>query len=61
MAFWTYTADRISKEHIHDYDEYMVCLDGEYIVTINGKEIILHAEPFMPLVVKEFYKYKMLL
>lgn len=50
MAFWIYTADRISKEHIHDYDEYMVCLDGEYIVTINGKEIVLHAgdELFIP-------------
>ena len=42
MAFWIYKADRISKEHMHDY--------GEYIVTINGEEHILHEgdELFIP-------------
>ena len=39
MAFWIYKADRISKEHMHDYDEYMICVEGEYIVTINGEEL----------------------
>lgn len=50
MAFWTCNADRISKEHIHDYDEYMVCLDGEYVVTIDGEKHVLHAgdELFIP-------------
>ena len=24
MAFWIYKADRISKEHMHDFDEYMI-------------------------------------
>jgi len=50
MAFWTCLADRTSKEHIHDYDEYMVCLSGEYIITINGIETILQAgdEIFIP-------------
>lgn len=50
MAFWTCLADRISKEHTHDYDEYMVCLSGEYIITINGEEITLHTgdEIFIP-------------
>jgi quercetin dioxygenase-like cupin family protein len=43
MVFWTCLADRISKEHIHDYDEYMACLSGEYVVTIDGKETVLHA------------------
>lgn len=43
MAFWTCLADRISIEHMHDYDEYMVCLSGEYISIVNGKEIVLHA------------------
>ena len=32
MAFWIYKADRVSKEHMHDYDEWMLCVDGEYIV-----------------------------
>lgn len=50
MAFWTCLADRTSKEHMHDYDEYMVCLSGEYAVTIDGKETILHSgdEIFIP-------------
>ena len=25
MAFWIYKADRVSKEHTHDYDEWMLC------------------------------------
>lgn len=50
MAFWTCLADRVSKEHRHDYDEYMLCVEGEYIVTIDGKEYVLHAgdELFIP-------------
>ena len=50
MAFWVYKADRVSKEHTHDYDEYMLCVDGEYIVTIDGVEHVLHAgdELFIP-------------
>ena len=50
MAFWIYKEDRISKEHQHDYDEYMLCVEGEYIVTIDGKEHVLHSgdELFIP-------------
>ena len=50
MAFWTYKADRVSKEHTHDYDEYMIVVQGEYVVTINGEENVLHAgdELFIP-------------
>jgi len=50
MAFWTCLADRTSKEHTHDYDEYMVCLSGEYTVTIDGKETTLYIgdEIFIP-------------
>ena len=35
MAFWIYKADRDSKDHVHDYDEYMLCVEGEYIVTFG--------------------------
>ena len=42
MAFWTCYADRVSKEHKHDYDEYMVCVAGEYTAILNGKETVLH-------------------
>ena len=50
MAFWIYKTDRVSKEHMHDYDEWMLCVEGEYIVTIDGVEHLLHAgdELFIP-------------
>ena len=50
MAFWIYKADRVSKEHTHDYDEYMLVVEGEYTVTINGTAHVLHAgdELFIP-------------
>ena len=50
MAFWTYYSDRISKEHKHEFDEYMVCAYGQYIVLMEGKEFILNAgdELFIP-------------
>ena len=43
MAAWACTADAESKEHMHDYDEYMVCLSGEYVLIIDGVETMLHA------------------
>ena len=39
MAFWIYKADRVSKEHTHDYDEYMLCVEGEYIVKAGTRSI----------------------
>lgn len=43
MAFWTCSADRVSKEHRHDYDEYIVCVSGEYTAILNGMETVLRA------------------
>lgn len=50
MAFWTCFSDRFSKEHMHDFDEYMICVYGQYTVTMNGKEYTLNAgdELFIP-------------
>jgi quercetin dioxygenase-like cupin family protein len=42
MAFWTCNESRESAGHCHDYDEYMVCLSGQYTVTIDGVENILN-------------------
>jgi len=42
MAFWTCYSDRISKKHIHEFDEYMVCLCGQYTVIMKDKEIVLN-------------------
>ncbi len=41
MAFWECHADRISKKHTHSFDEYMVCVAGEYTVYLNDQEIVL--------------------
>ncbi len=50
MAFWTCYSDRTSKEHKHEFDEYMVCVYGKYTVTMNGQEYILNPgdELFIP-------------
>ena len=41
MAFWTCHSDRISREHQHEFDEYILCVSGEYTACINGRETIL--------------------
>jgi mannose-6-phosphate isomerase-like protein (cupin superfamily) len=41
MAVWTSMGDVISTEHIHDYDEYFVVVEGEYKLKINNKTTIL--------------------
>ncbi len=40
----------IVSKYNTDYDEWMLCVDGEYIVTIDGAEYILNAgdELFIP-------------
>ena len=48
MAFWTCYENRISKEHTHEYDEYLVVVHGQYSVIIGDKE-----EPLRP--GQEFY------
>ena len=42
MAFWTCYTDGISKKHTHEFDEYMVCVYGQYTVTMNDKEYVLN-------------------
>lgn len=42
MAFWTYNSDRISKKHTHEFEEYMVCVCGQYTVIMNNKEFVLN-------------------
>ncbi len=50
MAFWTCHSDRESKIHTHSFDEYMVCLSGQYTVYMNGQEYVLNPgdEFFIP-------------
>jgi mannose-6-phosphate isomerase-like protein (cupin superfamily) len=39
MAFWTCKDTAPSAAHVHDYDEYMVVVQGCYTLIIDGKKI----------------------
>ena len=43
MAFWTCSQTAPSAAHAHDYDEYMIVVQGCYTLIIDGKRIPLHA------------------
>ena len=50
MAFWTCGETATSAEHVHDYDEYMVVVQGCYTLVIHGERIAVKAgeEYFIP-------------
>src|SRR3989442_16004388 len=50
MAFWTCRETAASAAHVHDYDEYMVVVQGSYTLIINGERILVNAggEYFIP-------------
>lgn len=50
MAFWTCSENAQSAEHVHDYDEYMLVVQGCYTLLIEGNRIPLHGgeEFFIP-------------
>lgn len=50
MAFWKCYETAASAAHVHDYDEYMVVVQGCYTLIIDGRRIPLHAgdEYFIP-------------
>lgn len=37
MLFWTYTTDGALPEHTHEYDEYVVAVEGQFDVDLGGK------------------------
>lgn len=41
MAFWTCAQDAKSSEHVHDFDEYMIVIQGCYTLIIGDKRIPL--------------------
>ncbi|MCL4500458.1 MAG: cupin domain-containing protein [Deltaproteobacteria bacterium] len=41
MIIWTCGADGTSPEHVHDFDEYLVVVQGKYTVIIDGEKIAL--------------------
>lgn len=50
MAFWTCRSDRVSKEHVHPFDEWMVVIEGEFRLVIGGETRVLRKgdEAFIP-------------
>ena len=42
MAFWTCSQTAPSTAHAHDYDEYMIVVQGCYTLIIDGEQIPLH-------------------
>ena len=50
MAFWTCGETAISAEHVHDYDEYMLVVQGCYTLVIGEERVVLKAgeEYFIP-------------
>jgi len=50
MAFWTCRETAVSAEHVHDYDEYMIVVQGCYTLLIDRRRIALNAgdEHFIP-------------
>jgi quercetin dioxygenase-like cupin family protein len=43
MAFWTCNQTATSTTHSHDYDEYMIVVQGCYTLIIDGERIALNA------------------
>jgi quercetin dioxygenase-like cupin family protein len=43
MAFWTCSQTAASAAHAHDYDEYMIVVQGCYILIFDEKRIPLNA------------------
>lgn len=50
MAFWTCQESAASAPHVHDYDEYMVVVQGCYTLVFGDKRIAVKAgeEYFIP-------------
>jgi quercetin dioxygenase-like cupin family protein len=50
MAFWTCRETAASAEHTHEFDEYMVVVQGCYTLIIHGERIPVRAggEYFIP-------------
>ena len=50
MAFWECKADGKSAEHVHDFDEYFLVVQGQYTLIIEGRKTPVNAggEYFIP-------------
>jgi quercetin dioxygenase-like cupin family protein len=43
VALWSAHADRVSREHAHDFDEYLLVIEGRCAILLEGTRIELRA------------------
>lgn len=43
VAFWKCRENRVSEPHVHDYDEYMIVVQGNFTLIINNQRVPLSA------------------
>src|SRR6478735_742074 len=43
IAFWECSADAHTAEHVHEFDEYFIVVEGCYTDTIDGRETVIRA------------------
>jgi quercetin dioxygenase-like cupin family protein len=43
MAFWQADTDAVTAEHVHDFDEYVIVVEGTYVLIVNGEEVRVDA------------------
>jgi mannose-6-phosphate isomerase-like protein (cupin superfamily) len=50
MVFWSCLESAVSAAHVHEFDEYMIVVQGCYTVIVDGKRIPVKAgeEYFIP-------------
>jgi quercetin dioxygenase-like cupin family protein len=41
VALWTCNSNRVSKEHVHDFDEYVLVIEGHCTAILEGKRVEL--------------------
>ena len=41
MAFWSVEAAAATAEHVHPFDEYVIVVEGSYVLWIDGVEVRL--------------------
>lgn len=41
ITIWNCSIEADSESHVHDFDEYVLVVEGKYTININGKEINL--------------------
>lgn len=51
MAYWKCDSDGTSNEHVHQYDEYFIVVQGAYTLIIDSEKILVRAgeEYFIPM------------